>query len=127
MIKPWLWSDLIYKLTPTGRKYKKHLEILHKMTRNVIKERKQQILENNENNSEMSDKKGKRLAFLELLLDLHLKDNSLSLEDIREEVDTFMFAGHDTTAANLSWTFYFIGEISELAINLSIIQLLINF
>ncbi|GIX83778.1 cytochrome P450 4c3 [Caerostris extrusa] len=51
----------------------------------------------------------KRKAFLDLLLDLHIKDNVLSERDIREEVDTFMFAGHDTTAMGISWVLYNIG------------------
>lgn len=34
----------------------------------------------------------RRLALLDLLIDLHLKDSSFTLEDIAEEVDNFMFA-----------------------------------
>lgn len=54
-------------------------------------------------------KGNKRFAFLDLLLYQHLIENTMSLTDVREEVDTFMFAGHDTTAMSLSWTFYMLG------------------
>ncbi|GFW47568.1 cytochrome P450 4c3 [Trichonephila clavipes] len=84
----------------------------------VIRERKRELLA-----KEVEEEKGeldkgqpdedvntkKRKAFLDLLLDLHIKDNVLSERDIREEVDTFMFAGHDTTAMGISWALYNIG------------------
>lgn len=38
----------------------------------------------------------KKLNFLDLLLELHMEGN-LSLDEVREQVDTFLFAGHDTT------------------------------
>lgn len=50
----------------------------------------------------------RRLVFLDsLLTQLHAKQ--LSLNDIREEVDTFMFAGHDTTAAAINYFCYLMG------------------
>ena len=48
---------------------------------------------------------GKKKAFLDMLVELS-RDGSLSYEDIREEVDTFMFEGHDTTSASMGWTLW---------------------
>ena len=38
----------------------------------------------------------KRIAFLDLLLQMHRQDESFTLRDVQEEVDTFMFAVRTT-------------------------------
>ncbi|XP_035221746.1 cytochrome P450 4c3-like [Stegodyphus dumicola] len=114
VMKPWVWSDFTYYLTEDGRNYKKSVETMLQFTSSVIRERKKELLkrkkeeEEGENHADDVETK-KRKAFLDLLLDLHIKDNILSEQDIREEVDTFMFAGHDTTAMGISWALYNIG------------------
>ena len=56
------------------------------------------------------------MAFLDLLLQVRLQDGSkLTNSDIREEVDTFMFEGHDTTTCSLAWTLFLIGHYPEVS------------
>ncbi|XP_031342172.1 uncharacterized protein LOC116170124 [Photinus pyralis] len=99
-VTPLNMINVIYKLTPTYRLQKKAISILHGFTNSVIRSRKANFTRtilNGGNDEGLL----KRVAFLDLLLQYDLSDQS-----IREEVDTFMFEGHDTTASGISFTLY---------------------
>ncbi|EDS28996.1 cytochrome P450 [Culex quinquefasciatus] len=121
--KIWLQPDFIFKRTKDYRDHQRCLSILHEFSNRVIHERKEEIrkqkLSNNNsveqapnadgnNNAEEFGRK-KRLAFLDLLIEASQDGTVLSHEDIREEVDTFMFEGHDTTSAAISWILLLLG------------------
>lgn len=89
VVRPYLALDIIYRNTQKGKQYKKCVDILHKMTREVISNRKAA----REENKRKGVSRKKRPAFLDLLLDANEQQNLLSDEDIRQEVDTFMFEG----------------------------------
>ncbi|XP_004853106.1 cytochrome P450 4V2 isoform X2 [Heterocephalus glaber] len=118
MKMPWLWLDLWYLMFKEGREHKRDLKILHTFTKNVIAERVNEMKTNEESKGTdsgpvFSKKKGK--AFLDLLLSVTDDEgNKLSPEDIREEVDTFMFEGHDTTASAINWSLYLLGSYPEI-------------
>ena len=60
----------------------------------------------------------KKRAFLDLLLEVELNDGlKFSNSDIQEEVDTFMFEGHDTTTCSLAWTIFLIGHYPKVLKN----------
>ncbi|XP_044165465.1 cytochrome P450 4V2-like isoform X3 [Acropora millepora] len=119
---PWLWNDVVYNLTPSGREHSKCLDILHDFTHMVIDERiaqreakkskPQESEEDHENVEENAFTRKKRLAFLDLLLEAY-GNGEISREGVQEEVDTFMFEGHDTTAAAITWALYLLARHPE--------------
>ncbi|XKL63085.1 hypothetical protein PGB90_005449 [Kerria lacca] len=109
--KPWLWYTPIFKFSDDGKKYFESLNILHSFSRKVIQDRKQYLSKEMTQKLSDTDEIGtkKRLAFLDLLLEAAADGDVLTDEEIREEVDTFMFEGHDTTTASICWIIYLLG------------------
>ncbi|CAG9831865.1 unnamed protein product [Diabrotica balteata] len=99
-VRPWLFFSLIYKLSSVYKKTRKTINILHDFSQNVINERKKTFVPND--NLSYSDRK--RLALLDLMLKAKHDGADIDDEGIREELDTFIFEGHDTTSVSICFT-----------------------
>lgn len=62
-----------------------------------------------ERKASLGDKKNSSKTLLDLLLEMSENGENLTDDDIREEVNTFMFAGHDTVGTSVSWILYALG------------------
>ena len=138
---PWMWPNLIFNLLPIGRHQRQALKVLHRFSREVkivfflfccililnvnilieihffllkVIENRLKEFESTKSSEEFSDieKDKRRLVFLDCLI-TQMKAEKLTIDDIQEEVDTFMFEGHDTTAAAINFVLYLVGSHPE--------------
>ena len=118
-LNPLYHIDWIYALTTAGRKTRAACKLVHEHSERVIRERKKALgLDKKALKKdvvfERVAKQRKYLDFLDILLTTVDEDgNGLSDLEIRDEVDTFMFEGHDTTTSGISWTLYCLARYPE--------------
>ncbi|CAD6225941.1 GSCOCT00005801001.2-RA-CDS [Cotesia congregata] len=125
--RPWLRSEFLLKLTSKGRQYQKNLNDLHSFTKKIIEKRKRYYEETGGKylDSSMSpDKKdlqpiqgiqkAKKLSFLDILLSAAERNESVDDRGIQEEIDTFIFAGHDTTGMALLFIILLLAEHQDI-------------
>lgn len=94
----WLRNDVLFSLF--GGKWKQTIDnclrVLHNFSNSIILKRRDELVKNlNASEPELPDGcdegGGKRMALLDILLQSTIDGQPLTNEDIREEVDTFMF------------------------------------
>ncbi|KAL3862144.1 hypothetical protein ACJMK2_008133 [Sinanodonta woodiana] len=109
--KPYLYPDSIFYLTSRGRRFKKNCDLVHSVAEDVIKNRKAALAK--QEHSTASTRK--YLDFLDILLSAKDADgNGMTQLEIRNEVDTFLFEGHDTTASAISWILYSLAKYQDI-------------
>uniref|UniRef100_W8AYS2 Putative cytochrome P450 4s3 n=2 Tax=Ceratitis capitata TaxID=7213 RepID=W8AYS2_CERCA len=111
----WQRFAILYRFTDAYKESAEALKVLHGETNRVIKLRRQMLEETNIHNMSDAEKSedigGKRrLAFLDMLLIAQMEGGGLTDREIREEVDTFLFEGHDTTSSAIAFCIYLLSQ-----------------
>ncbi|XP_035917573.1 cytochrome P450 4C1-like [Anopheles stephensi] len=118
VVRPWLHPDFIWNRSRAGQQYHRALAEVHGYSSKVIRERraelKQRPVDEGRKAEELEGGRKRRLAFLDMLLESTDQGNLLSDDDVREEVDTFMFEGHDTTTAGICWALFLLALHPEI-------------
>ncbi|KAK5847759.1 hypothetical protein PBY51_016863 [Eleginops maclovinus] len=100
--------DFIYWKTQQGKHFKKALSIVHRFTMEVVQKRRALISQRKKTGAGFpAAPLKKKMDFVDIILLSKDEDGrGLTDEEIQAEANTFMFAGHDTTASAICWVLY---------------------
>lgn len=104
-----LWSDTIFYITSKGKKMKKHIYLIKKLTEKVI---------NNTIKNGFADKTKYEKAPGVLLRCLLEKKFDFTLKNLIDEVIILIVGAHHTMRITLSWTLYEIGKNPDIQKNI---------
>ncbi|XP_065342934.1 cytochrome P450 4C1-like [Cloeon dipterum] len=115
---PHLRVDWIYNLSWHKWKTERTIKIANNFTDKIIEDRRRYLKEVKEEKNEQIDEfteKRRPLAFIDLLLAAQDEgEQHMSNKDIRDQVSTFMFEGHDTVTTATCWALFIIGTYPEI-------------
>lgn len=120
IFRPYLAYNIFYIFSRKFYEERKLVKVLHAFTKDIIEKRRREFHSEN-----IKTDKKKRLAMLDLLLTAQKEEGIIDDEGIREEVDTFVFEGHDTVSAALNFTLLVLANNPQIQVTqtLNFIQL----
>ena len=108
--RPWLWPDWAYSWSAGSRDFAVCLDTMHQYSMDLIRKRRGELETEKASNISFDATFDRSKDMLDILLTVTDESGTgLTDTEIREQVDTFLFAGRDTTSAALQWAmFYFV-------------------
>uniref|UniRef100_A0A336M0N7 CSON009389 protein n=1 Tax=Culicoides sonorensis TaxID=179676 RepID=A0A336M0N7_CULSO len=107
-----LTIDWIFHLTSLYREQQRAMTLINNFVNQIIEERRTKLLQEIKENGNVVQEyvEKKHPALLELMLRSEMDEKPLTNDDIRNEVKTFMMAGHETTSNASSFILYNIAK-----------------
>ncbi|KFB40897.1 AGAP002419-PA-like protein [Anopheles sinensis] len=119
-VKVWQRVDFLFNLSADRKRQDRIIRVLHAFTTKIIQSRRQELMareankrpgDEDDDGADIGTKR--RMAFLDVLLQATIDGRPLTDREIQEEVDTFMFEGHDTTTIAISFTLLLLARHPE--------------
>lgn len=111
---PWMWIQCLLKFYSIGREYVECVEHIRCLSNQVIGRRIKRFKSHDEDDEEEESIRfhmKKKEPFIDIMIKEHLKNPSnFSIQDIVDETNIFLVAGHDTTAVAISYALLLIGH-----------------
>lgn len=100
--QPWYYNDWIFLMSPSGRLLQRSLDFMRGYGRSLIHNRREEL--KNSDSNETMDPESHGRDMLDILVTVKDEDGmGLSDDEICAHVDTFLFAGRDTSARTMEW------------------------
>ncbi|XP_029832448.2 cytochrome P450 4V2 [Ixodes scapularis] len=114
---PWLWIQKIYEISREGKMFRADLGKMRELTYSVMRRRKEKLqsteIIQKSGSEEEEFNSGGETTLMNRLLQKHIQDSSYTLSDVRNDIDTIIAAGNDTTTTCMCWTLHYLGLYSE--------------
>lgn len=108
-VRIWYHFSFLFYLSSYGWVEKKSISYVNNFIKSIMDSKRNDKAANKEQSKkeEPSDIGAKKkLALLDLLFEVQSKNPKFTDKEILDEVNTFMFAGHDTTTSGISFVLY---------------------
>ncbi|XP_043682422.1 cytochrome P450 4C1-like [Vespula pensylvanica] len=115
VFKLWLHPDILFYNTAIGKKFQKCLSCMDNITSNIMKKKKESI-SRNKINPELTKENSVQnpRVFLDLLFESSHEEGKYSQQDIRDEINTMIIAGSDTTTTTISFVFLMLASFPDI-------------